>query len=136
MSPLDEQIRAALRRVQDPCSVAQQRPLSIYDLGLVCDWQVREGAVRIRMCVTSPSCQMAAHFLGAAEREVAAIPGVRSAEAYVDPSFFWTPSRISAEGQAELAAQRAWSRRRNPPVPVGGNPPDPAAVLAFSGPAG
>jgi metal-sulfur cluster biosynthetic enzyme len=134
MSELDDLILAALRRVDDPCSVAQQRPLSIYDMGLVRDWEVTDGEVTIRMCVTSPSCQMAAHFLAAAEREVECIPGVRKATAFVDADFFWTPDRLSREGAASLARQRAWSRRRRPPVPVGGNPADPARLLAFVGP--
>lgn len=136
MSDLDGPILAALRRVQDPCSVAQQRPMSIYDLGLVRDWKVDGDEVTIRLCVTSPSCQMAAHFLIAAEREVEAIPGVRRAKAYVDPDFFWTPQDISSAGAEALAARRDWSRRRNPPRPVGGSPPDPTALLAFVGPEG
>lgn len=134
MSEIDERIVAALRRVQDPCSVAQQRPLSIYDMGLVCDWEAEDGEVTIRMCVTSPSCQMAAHFLAAAKREVESIPGVRKATTFVDADVFWTPDRLSPEGAASLADQRAWSRRRRPAVPVGGNPADPANIVAFVGP--
>lgn len=135
MSDLDAHIVAALRRVYDPCSVAQQRPISIYDLGLVGSWRVDErGHATVRMRVTSPSCQMAAHFLAAAQAELVKVPGVRTASCEVDATELWTPSQITAEGKASLESQRAWSRARRPPRPVGGQPRNPSALLAFTGP--
>jgi metal-sulfur cluster biosynthetic enzyme len=132
---LDREIVSALRRVLDPCSIGQHRPMSIYDLGLVRGWDVDpEGVATIHFCVTSPTCQMAAHFLEAAKREVETIPAIRQAHCFVDASVFWTPARMTSEGSRSLAAQRQRALA-NRPLPRPRGRVDGAAIAAFVGPA-
>jgi metal-sulfur cluster biosynthetic enzyme len=127
----DDEIVDALRRVPDPCSIGQGRPMSIYDLGLVCDWELRDDVVSVRMCVTSPICGMAPHFLRQAREELERIPGIREARCHVDAAVFWTPERMSAEGSERLRAQRARTMAQRGQRPVAGRPDAPAT---FTGP--
>ncbi len=84
--PLDDEIRAALEMVCDPCSIAANAPLSIVDMGLVRGWSVDEQRkLTVRMCLTSPSCTMSPHMVKAAEQLLLAIPGLSSARVEIDP---------------------------------------------------
>ena len=87
----DEQVRAVLSRIHDPCSVAAGRPTSVLDLGLVLGWALEGRTLRVRFCVTFAGCTMAPHFTGAAERDLAALPGVDRVETEVDTGWEWVP---------------------------------------------
>lgn len=115
---LDEQIKAALDKVCDPCSIAANAPVSIIDMGLVRDWSVDdEGNVVVRMCVTSPSCDMGGHMARGAETQLAQIPGVRSAQVELDASVFWTPDEMTQKGKQVLMERRQASLERSPVKP-------------------
>lgn len=110
---LDAAIRAALHQVCDPCSIAAQAPVSILDMGLVRDWNVDdEGNLVVRMALTSPSCTMGPHMVRGAEELLSAIPGLKSARVDVDPTFFWTPDQLTANGRSVLDGRRAASLAR------------------------
>lgn len=106
----DAAIRQALDQVCDPCSIAANAPVSIIDMGLVRGWSVdAEDNLVVRMCVTSPSCTMGPHMVRAAERLLAAIPGLRSARVEIDPAVFWTPGDMTRRGRDLLDARRSAS---------------------------
>jgi FeS assembly SUF system protein len=63
-------------------------PVNIYDLGLIYGVDVTpEGAVSIRMTLTSPACPVAGTLPGEVEQKVKAIPGVTS----VKVDLVWEP---------------------------------------------
>jgi FeS assembly SUF system protein len=97
-APLEERVVAALRGCFDP-----EIPVNIYELGLIYDLQVGpDGAVAIKMTLTSPACPVAGALPGEVQGRVAAVPGVRSAsvELVWDPP--WDKSRMSEEAQLQL----------------------------------
>jgi metal-sulfur cluster biosynthetic enzyme len=115
---MDEQIRAALEQVCDPCSIAANAPLSIIDMGLIRGWLVDEqGNIRVRMCLTTPSCTMSPNMVKAAEKLLSAIPGASSARVEVDPETFWTPDLMTEKGRELLKSRRETSLTRAEVVP-------------------
>lgn len=111
--PLDAEIRAALHKVCDPCSIAASAPISIIDMGLVRGWSIdADGNVVVQMALTSPSCTMGPHMMRGAEELLAAIPGVKSARVDVDPAVFWTPAELTDVGRAVLDTRRSASLDR------------------------
>jgi FeS assembly SUF system protein len=97
-APLEERVVAALRTIFDP-----EVPVNIYELGLIYQLDVSpEGAVRIRMTLTTPACPVAEALPGQVRERVTAVPGVASADVELvwDPP--WTPSRMSEAAQLEL----------------------------------
>jgi metal-sulfur cluster biosynthetic enzyme len=96
----DQQVRRALHRVYDPCSLASNNPLSLIDMGLVREWELDdERNLQVRMCVTSPSCMMAPTFLEAAREELRKIEGIGTVTVEVDVSVFWTEDLMSERGK-------------------------------------
>lgn len=103
----DDQVRAVLARIHDPCSVAAGRPTSVLELGLVLGWALQDGVLRLRFCVTFPGCTMAPHFTEAAARDLAALPGVERVETTVDTAHDWTPP----PPRAMTGRPQAWRER-------------------------
>ena len=86
----NDAVRAVLGRIHDPCSVAAGRPMSVIDMGLVLGWRLdADGVLAVEFCVTWGGCTMAPHFLSAAERDLAGLPGVTRVKARVDPDHVW-----------------------------------------------
>jgi metal-sulfur cluster biosynthetic enzyme len=107
VSAADRQIEEVLHRIYDPCSLAQQNPISLIDMGLVLGWELGdEGHLEVRMCVTSACCTMAPHFTEAAREQLSKLPEVQSVDVVVDAAFFWTPDRMTARGKEKLAVRR------------------------------
>jgi FeS assembly SUF system protein len=95
---LEERVVAVLRTVYDP-----ELPVDIYDLGLIYKLDVSpEGAVRVRMTLTSPACPVAGSLPGEVQRKVLAVPGVKSADVELvwDPP--WDQSRMSEAAALQL----------------------------------
>jgi len=83
-SPLTaELVREALRNVYD-----MELQINIVDLGLVYDVNVSpEGAVKIKMTLTSPGCPYGAELLTMAKESARSLNGVTS----VDLDLVWDP---------------------------------------------
>jgi FeS assembly SUF system protein len=93
-----ERVEAVLRTVYDP-----EIPVNIYELGLVYRLDIGpEGAVHIRMTLTSPACPVAGSLPGEVEAKVKAVPGVSEVKVELvwDPP--WDPSRMSEAAQLQL----------------------------------
>ena len=88
---LDEDVRAVLARIHDPCSVAAGRPTSVLDMNLVLGWSLDAGVLSVSFCVTFAGCTMAPHFTEAAARDLARLPGVDRVETVVDTAHEWVP---------------------------------------------
>jgi metal-sulfur cluster biosynthetic enzyme len=86
-------VTEALRGVLDP-----ELGLSIVDLGLVYGVEVREGAVAIRMTLTSPGCPLHEAMPEWVRRAVTELPGVERVEVALTFDPPWTPARVAAPG--------------------------------------
>ncbi len=97
MTPTDEQILEALKRVYDP-----EIPVDIVNLGLVYGATVEDGTVRVTMTTTAPGCPVGDYLADEISRAVRALPGVRGAtvEFVWDPP--WHPEMMSAEAKQRL----------------------------------
>lgn len=110
---IDEAIRQALSQIHDPCSIAAGRPLSLIDMGLVRGWTLTSGRLSITFCVTFAGCTMAPHFIEAAARDLAMIPGIDRVETVIDTDFVWTPEMMAARPIPLSGRPQAWRERVN-----------------------
>jgi FeS assembly SUF system protein len=95
---LEEQIIDALRTIYDP-----EIPVNIYELGLIYGIDLQpDGAITIRMTLTSPGCPVAGSLPIEVESKVQDIPGVASVEVEIvwDPP--WNSGMISEAGKLQL----------------------------------
>lgn len=111
-------VRRALDAIIDPCSVAAGAPAGIDELGLLSEVGVRsapEGAhVSVGIRLTDPVCMMGAAFLASVRVVLAELPGVATAEVWLDERSDWTPEEM-AEGY-RVRLERARQVRRSMPV--------------------
>ncbi|MGQ4598934.1 iron-sulfur cluster assembly protein [Nocardia sp. R6R-6] len=94
MDDLADRIYEQLREVIDPCSVGSGNPMNIVEMGLIKAIDINGGAVRIDMCLTSPTCMMLEHFVAEARRFIGRLPGVTEVDVRGDVGLEWTPDRI------------------------------------------
>ena len=95
---LQEKIIAALRTCYDP-----EIPVNIHELGLIYGVDVNpDGAVTIRMTLTSPACPAAGSLPPEVEAKTRAVPGVTSAKVEVVWDPILTPERMSEAAKLQL----------------------------------
>ena len=98
---LRAQITAELDEIKDPCSIASGTPMGLAEMGLVdaieCD---EEGAVLVKLRLTSPFCHMIGYFKKEAIRRIEGLPGVAAVDLQADNGLAWSPSRISPAAAA------------------------------------
>ena len=104
--PGEDELRQALRRVHDPCSVATGAVLDIVEMGLVKRIACEHGAVHVELRLTSPLCFQAPAIFGAIERAVGAVRGVQSVSCSVDHADPWMPPMMAASARRRLRAIR------------------------------
>ncbi len=95
---LEAQVIEAIRTCFDP-----EIPVNIYDLGLIYEVKAdSQGAVEVRMTLTSPNCPSAASLPEEVRMKVEEIPGVSSVmvDVVFDPP--WDPSRMSEVAKLQL----------------------------------
>lgn len=96
--PTEDAIRKALRSVKDP-----ELNLNIIDLGLVYDVETDdEGAVDVRMTLTSPGCPAGPEIMGDVDRTVRGMEGVTDVNIEIVWEPYWTPERIDPKVRAFL----------------------------------
>jgi len=110
----EDEIRAELNGILDPCSVVAGAPAGIDEMGLIRRLTVTDArggvAVGVRIGVTEPGCMMGASFAIKARERLEALPGVVAAD--IDPAY--------AERLAAVRASR--SAPRAPASPTGSRP--------------
>jgi FeS assembly SUF system protein len=98
MRALGDQIVQQLKTVFDP-----EIPVDIYELGLIYKVKLdEEGAVAIRMTLTSPMCPAAEELPPEVESKARRVPGVSSVtlDLVWDPP--WNPGMMSEAAKLEL----------------------------------
>jgi FeS assembly SUF system protein len=91
----------ALKTVYDP-----EIPVDIYELGLIYEVDVKDdGAVYVKMTLTSPMCPVAETLPPEVEAKVAGVPGI--AEVALDLVWEppWSPSMMSEAARLELGME-------------------------------
>ncbi len=95
---IQDKVVAALRTCYDP-----EIPVNIHELGLIYNVDVNpEGAVIIRMTLTSPACPAAGSLPPEVEAKTRAVPGVTSAKVDIVWDPIWTPERMSEAAKLQL----------------------------------
>ena len=95
---LNEEIaRNALRQVKDP-----ELEMNIIELGLVYDVEIQDGAVQVRMTLTSPGCPAGPLITNDAYRVLRALDGVKDVNIDIVWESYWTPERIDPKVRALL----------------------------------
>ena len=95
---LKERIVEVLKTCYDP-----EIPVDIYELGLIYDIDVSdEGAVEIKMTLTSPACPVAGTLPPEVERKIGSVEGVTSAKVEVVWEPTWTPEKMSEPAKLQL----------------------------------
>ena len=97
-SEIENGIVEAVKTIFDP-----EIPVNIYELGLIYDIDIQEdGAVHVKMTLTSPGCPVAGSLPGEVKDKVAGVPGVTAAEVELvwDPT--WNPSMMSEAARLTL----------------------------------
>ncbi len=95
---VENAIVEALRSVYDP-----EIPVNIYELGLIYDIDLQaEGAVHVKMTLTSPACPVAGSLPGEVQRKIEDVPGVASAEIELVWDPVWNPSMMSEAARLQL----------------------------------
>ena len=89
--------RTALRQVKDP-----ELEMNIVELGLVYDVEIEDGAVRVRMTLTSPGCPAGPMITNDAYRVLRALEGVKDVNIDIVWEPYWTPERIDPKVRALL----------------------------------
>lgn len=98
LQALEEKIVAAIRTCYDP-----EIPVNIHELGLIYGIDITpEGAVNIRMTLTSPACPAAGSIPPEVQAKVQAVPGVASAKIDIVWEPPWAPSRMSEAAKLQL----------------------------------
>ncbi len=88
----------ALRTVYDP-----EIPVNIYDLGLIYGIDIdTQGAVHLRMTLTSPGCPVAQTFPATVEGSVRAVAGVQDASVELVWEPPWGPYRMTEAAKLQL----------------------------------
>lgn len=95
---LETQVVAMLKTCYDP-----EIPVNIYELGLVYGVEVNEqGAVQVRMTLTSPACPVAGSMPGEIEGKLKGIEGVTEAKVEVVWEPPWSPEKMSEAAKLQL----------------------------------
>ncbi len=95
---IEREVIKVCRNVFDP-----EIPVNIYDLGLIYDIDVDpEDRVHVRMTLTAPGCPVAGTLPPQVERQIEAIPQVRSATVELVWEPQWTKDMMSDAAQLQL----------------------------------
>jgi metal-sulfur cluster biosynthetic enzyme len=107
----EQQVRAVLNEIVDPCSAAAGAPAGLVDMGLVRRIEVRPGRkgalIDVVLGLTEPTCLMGFPFLRSARERLSALSGVERVDVSLDPAFEWTPAELSPEYAERLKRRRA-----------------------------
>jgi metal-sulfur cluster biosynthetic enzyme len=94
-----DQVIDVLRTCFDP-----EIPVNIWDLGLIYDITIVDGAVDIKMTLTAVGCSLGPQIIGEIESKLLGIDGVESAKVEMVWNPPWTPERLTDEGRLSLQA--------------------------------
>lgn len=93
----ENQVIEALQEVYDP-----EIPVNIVDLGLIYDIDIDDGAVEVKMTLTTMGCPMADQIFTRARDVVAQVDGVERVEVIPTWEPPWSPEKATEAGQQQL----------------------------------
>jgi metal-sulfur cluster biosynthetic enzyme len=105
-TPERTQVRDALARIVDPCSIATGVPLTLFEMGMVEDIAIEDGRVTVTLILTSPVCWQAGNIIQAVVTSVCGVPGVASVVCTVNHSAQWLPEQMEPGARRRLRAAR------------------------------
>lgn len=88
----EEQVREALREVEDP-----EIGISILELGLIYATDIDDHNVKVTMTLTSPFCPVGPFITSQVESVVSALPDVENVEVDVTFSPPWDPKTMASD---------------------------------------
>jgi len=94
---LREQIIAEIRKIYDP-----EIPVNIYELGLIYDVKVNEGAVKIIMTLTSPNCPVAESLPKDVKDSAMQVEGIEEVDLDLVFEPVWNKDMMSEAAKLEL----------------------------------
>jgi metal-sulfur cluster biosynthetic enzyme len=92
-----EDVMKVLKECYDP-----ELGISLVDLGLIYDVQVKNDNVQIKMTLTSPGCPMHSIMVNEVEEKVKNMKGVKNVKIDLVWNPPWTPDRMSKELRKKL----------------------------------
>ena len=92
-----KQIEAVLATIPDP-----EIGVSIWDLGLIYDITIHNGAVIIRMTLTTLGCPLFDLIAGPIKEEVGKISGVKTVDVELTFDPPWSMDRVSPKAKEQL----------------------------------
>lgn len=97
MKDMRPQVEQILKEIMDP-----ELNISLWDLGLIYDLNIKDGHVEVVMTLTSVGCPLFGTIQSDIEERVKKIPGVNhvSVELTFEPP--WSMDRMSPEARANL----------------------------------
>lgn len=90
--PTEEEIREALKTVEDP-----EIGLSIVDLGLVYDTEVTDHKIKVTMTLTTPFCPVGPLIMSQVESVLSSLPEVENVDVDVTFSPPWDPRTMASD---------------------------------------
>ncbi len=90
--PSEEEIREALRVVEDP-----EIGLSIMDLGLVYDTEVKDHTIKVTMTLTTPFCPAGPFITSQVESVLSALPEVEHVDVDITFNPPWDPRTMASD---------------------------------------
>jgi len=115
VTPTEEDVRAVLNQIIDPCSRVAGAPVGLADMGLIRRLTLTEaaGGVDVHMVigVTEYGCLLAPSFASEARKLLDALPGIGTIDIGLDGEFDWEPGDMSAAYRQQLAERRAATHR-------------------------
>ncbi len=94
---VESQVVEAIKQVYDP-----EIPVNIYDLGLIYSIEINNGAVDVRMTLTSPTCPMADEIPLWVAGVISKIPGVNMVRVFMVWDPVWNLEMMSERARFEL----------------------------------
>jgi metal-sulfur cluster biosynthetic enzyme len=96
--PKDEEIRAALREVNDP-----ELGINIVDLGLIYGIDVSSAGIFVKMTMTTPACPLHAYLSQASEDAIRGrFPDVNAVHVELVREPPWDPAKMSQAARKQL----------------------------------
>jgi metal-sulfur cluster biosynthetic enzyme len=118
----EQEIRAVLNGIIDPCSRAAGCPAGLDEMGLVRAVHIGAGTtgahIRVVIGVTEYGCLMGAPFAQEAYKRLESLPEVAAVIVELDQAFDWDRDDMRSDYRERLRTHRARRRLRELPIAV------------------
>ena len=94
-----DQVIEVLKTCYDP-----EIPVNIWDLGLIYDITIVNGAVSIKMTLTAVGCSLGPQLVSEVETKMMSVDGIETCKVEMVWSPPWSPERLSDDGRLSLQA--------------------------------